>query len=473
MTILQEGVLLGPQRPRVCSVPQYSRTLGPDAARAAEIAGLDLDPWQRMALDDIMAVRDNDWPVARRAALVVPRQNGKGSCLEAYILEGLFLSNLRLITYSAHETKTSDEMFDRIRELVEGSLPFRKRLAPNGVRLANGQQQILLKSGAKLKFIARTKSSGRGFSGDRIILDEAQELQRAHMRSLVPTLATRRHAHVFMAGSTPEPDREVFPGIVETGRSGSDPGLCYLEWSVPEPEDGVSVDVSDRDLWRQANPGYGLRLFDEAILNERALLDDEGFARERLGIVGRDLSSGIFPRGAWAALRDPNSKIVADVTFAIEVSESRQWACIGAAGEGTSAVHVGSVDYREGTSWIVEKAKELAALRPEAFFVVRPGSEAGALIGDLENAGLKLLKASLQDYAQACGDFTDAVVDQEVRHLGQPALDVSVAGAKKRTSGDASVWDQRKSLDITPLAAVTLALWGHVRRPRSSGGWAL
>jgi len=72
------------------------------------------------------------------------------------------------------------------------------------------------------------------------------------------------------------------------------------------------------------------------------------------------------------------------------------------------------------------------------------------------------VKASSQDYAQGCGDLYDAVIDQELRHLGQGELDMSVMGAKKRPAADAFVWDRRKSTDITPLAAVTLAFWGHV-----------
>jgi hypothetical protein len=70
------------------------------------------------------------------------------------------------------------------------------------------------------------------------------------------------------------------------------------------------------------------------------------------------------------------------------------------------------------------------------------------------------VKISQQEYAQGCGAFYDAVMARELWHLGQKALDVSVKGAKKRPSADAWVWDPRKSgLDISPLAALTVASW--------------
>jgi hypothetical protein len=44
--------------------------------------------------------------------------------------------------------------------------------------------------------------------------------------------------------------------------------------------------------------------------------------------------------------------------------------------------------------------------------VVQPSSPAGSLISELEEAQIEVVKASTQDYAQACGDFFDGVVDR-------------------------------------------------------------
>lgn len=62
-----------------------------------------LDEWQRFALDCMLGERaDGKW-AAFETALIVPRQNGKGSVLEARELAGLFLFGEQLILHSAHE----------------------------------------------------------------------------------------------------------------------------------------------------------------------------------------------------------------------------------------------------------------------------------------------------------------------------------------------------------------------------------
>jgi hypothetical protein len=53
-------------------------------------------------------------------------------------------------------------------------------------------------------------------------------------------------------------------------------------------------------------------------------------------------------------------------------------------------------------------------------------------------------------------------MDGQLRHLGQPALNVALSVARKRPIGDGGFgWSRKDSeSDITPLVASTLALWG-------------
>jgi hypothetical protein len=87
--------------------PAASSDLGQEAAELAASAGLLMDPWQVYALDRILAEQADGVPAAFEAGLVVPRQNGKGSVLEALSLAWLFLTEAPLILHSAHEFKTA------------------------------------------------------------------------------------------------------------------------------------------------------------------------------------------------------------------------------------------------------------------------------------------------------------------------------------------------------------------------------
>src|SRR6185437_5434049 len=113
--------LRGDQRPRLSSVPPSAWSEGDRVARLAAAAGLVLDPWQAFVLDQGLGRREDRMWAAFEVALIVSRQNGKGSILEALELAALFLDDfgVELILHSAHEFKTAAEAFLRVRALVE------------------------------------------------------------------------------------------------------------------------------------------------------------------------------------------------------------------------------------------------------------------------------------------------------------------------------------------------------------------
>jgi hypothetical protein len=455
------SVRLGSQTPRLSNVPQGVRSDGPDAVELAALCGLFLDPWQQVVLNGLLQ-RDaaGQW-MTRDGLVVVPRQNGKGAILEAWELARLFLLGEQEVLHTAHHDRTVRDGFKKMNARIQSSPVLSDRLMQDrsrGVRVANGQRSITFNTGQTLMYATRSSGAGRGQTLDAVVLDEVQHLDDDELESLSSTIATKPFGQTLMAGSAPIPGKSAPERrFVAAGRAGSRE-LTYFEWSLDENE---RHDLDDPDLWAQANPGYGYRLFEGPFRSDRMKLTEEGFAREHLGIVEVE-DGGVLPAGAWEKLIRPDALITGRPMFAVEVSEDRDWSCIAAAGASADGVHVESGAYNPGTAWVVPRARELAAKTVGAGFVVRPSAPAGSLIAELELAGLTVIKASGTDYAQACGDFYDAVAAAELTHLGQKEVDIAVRGAKKRAAGDAFVWDWRRSgLDISPFAAVTLAHWGH------------
>ena len=71
-----------PQRPAARVEPDADSP-GALAAELAATAGLLLDPWQQLVLLDALALRPDGRWAAREVGLICPRQQGKGSVLEA------------------------------------------------------------------------------------------------------------------------------------------------------------------------------------------------------------------------------------------------------------------------------------------------------------------------------------------------------------------------------------------------------
>lgn len=449
--------------PRIASVPPHvdsADSPGTLAVELAAAAGLLLDPWQQLVLESALALRpDGKW-AAFEVGLVVPRQNGKGSVLEALELAGLFLPEPGgpppLILHSAHEFKTSAEHFRRMRDLVEGSDQLVKQVRI--VRTAAGSESIELHSGARLRFVTRTGGSGRGFSADTIVIDEAYNLTAESMAAVLPTMSARPNPQVWYTSSAGMVASDQLARVRQRGQSGSDPRLAYFEWSA-EPD----ADLDDRGAWYAANPALGVRITEDFVAAERAALPDEQFARERLGIWADPVTEAMpIQPGAWADLTDPASLIVGTPSLSVDVTPHGTAAAIGAAGlRGDGLVHVEVVEHRRGTGWVVERLAQVAEKAGARVVHLDPAGPAGLLVAGIEGAGLRVELLSARDLGQACGGLAEGVKDDRVRHLPQPELASAVAGAVTRNIGDGAwAWARKSStVDISPLVAVTVAAW--------------
>jgi len=470
--------------PRVCRYPRYTYSSGADAVDLAAMAGLRLDPWQQLVLEYALGERpDGKW-AAFEVAVIVARQNGKGAILEALELAGLFLFGEQLILHSAHEYRTAMEAFRRVRDLIDGCRDLRRKVAK--VINTNGEEGIELRSGARLKFTARSKAAGRGFSADRLIWDEAFALSEDQVDAQMPTLSARPNPQIIYTSSPP---LDAITGAqlfrVRRRALAGDPTLAYLDWGAEGCLDDLSgIDLDDRALWAATNPANATgRITEETIERERAAMSDVGFARERLSIWPSDLSTGfrVIPADIWAAALDEQSRPEAPFAFAAAVSLDRRRAAIAACSrrrDGLFHVEVTSeetpcgvqLDNRPDPGWVVPRLKQLAADNKTCAIVMDEFGPTGSLIASAEEAGLEITRIKTGDVGRAYGMFYDGICAKDpearnIRHIGQPELTAAVAGATKRAIGDASAWDRRNAaVDITPLVAATNALWGYATR---------
>ncbi len=454
MTRLLPDVVLGSQTPRVANVPPAVTSAGAEAVELAELAGLDLDPWQRWVLEQALGQRaDGRW-AAFEVGLVVPRQNGKGGVLEALELAALFLHGVPIM-HTAHLMQTSKDAFKRIWSLIAETPDLCKRVRK--VRTANEEHSIEVRSGALLKFMARSGRSGRGLAdGDLIILDEALFLDPEQMAALVPTASTKPNPQIWYTSSAGKAESEQLRGLRARGEQ-RDPGLAFMEWSVTAPEPGQVLDVTDEQLWAQANPALGIRISPEYVRSELRILGPELFARERLGVFDEPgTAQRVIGAQVWAARLDVASAPVGPVVFGLDANPERTAAAIGVAGRREDGdAHVEVVATFAGLDGVVERAVELDDAHGPTRWVIDPNGPAGALVVTLADAGLDVVTVTGPDLARACTGFYDDLP----WHLGDPVLDAAVAGARKREIGDGAWAFGRKSsgVNIAPLIAVVLA----------------
>jgi hypothetical protein len=456
--------------------PPYTSTLGAEVADLCSLAGFEPDPEQRLALDLTFALRPDGMSAAFEVAVICSRQNLKTGFLKQCALGWLFITDERLVVWSAHEFRTAQEAFRDLSELVEGCRWLESRV--KAIHRGNGDEAIELVGDRRLIFKARTKGGGRGLSGRKVILDEAMFVQPVHMGALLPTLSAQPDPQVVYAASAGLAESAVLRGVRDRGRAGGDPRLAYMEHCDDLPGgcataqcahavDAAGCRLDDRARWRRSNPAMGrirangTGISEEYIAAERRALTPAEFARERLGWWDTPGGQALIPAEAWSARGGAEGRPGPPVAFGIAGSwPDAETAAIGSAGRLASELLLQVVEQRPGVGWVVDRAVELNAHRPCAF-VVAPDGPAGQVIVDLEAAGLEVLKPTAREQCHAAAQMLTGVVGEyaDVRHYGQPELDASVADAGKHVIGDAWRWDRRGS--SAALEAVTLAAHGH------------
>lgn len=471
MTTLLEPALLGAQRPRVHSGPKFLTSAGQEATALAASFGLVLDPWQAWVLEQSLGERaDGRW-ASPEVGLLVPRQNGKGSILEARELAGLFLFGEKQITHSAHEAKTAKDHFVRMESLLRNSgydddkVTFRRSTTEVSIYVHATK--------CKLYFYTRTDNGGRGLGGDVVVLDEAYALTQDQMAALMPTMAARSlrgNTQMWFTSSAGFPDSDVLNTVRESGEKQTNSRLAYFDWSA---DPGSAYD--DRAGWAQANPGLGVRISEDYIASELPYLGEERFGRERLGLWADAASAVVIPPDVWNAVADADSHRVGSVVFAVDAEVDRSAASISVAGVNQyGKTHVELIDKRQGVTWAAERLIELhRKYHPESIVLDGVGP-AASLIPALQAAGIEPVVTSADHMKRACGGFYDAVVDRSLAHTGlEPRLDASVAQGAKRPLGDAWAWRKRGRGELSPLVSVTLAHYGlaTVSARPTTGGW--
>lgn len=230
------------------------------------------------------------------------------------------------------------------------------------------------------------------------------------------------------------------------------------------PDEKPPVDVDDRDLWAATNPTYNGRIREEKLVRLRRKLGRVGFARESLCVWPRQILTGadVIDLDVWEQRADADSRPGAALVFAVDVSPGGRSAAVASAGRRADGrLHGKIVDYRPGTGWVVAKVKALAARWNPRAFLLDPAGPAGALIADLQAAGVKVEFVTGREMTQACGAVVADLENDLVRHCDQQALNDAVAAATTRPSVDAWQWDRKdSSADICPLVAFTAALHG-------------
>lgn len=518
LVVPPEGVLLpdelevwGSQTPTFLWAPGYEpeSSFGTEVIDLGRRAGLVGDLWQELAVSIINALDPYGRLRFFEILLILSRQNGKGGVLELIELAWLFLLNYRLVTHSAHLFETSKEHFLRMKRLILDNPEFERRI--HKMYDGRGSEEIILRGPkgreitgqARLKFMSRKGGQGRGFTGDKVVVDECMYLEHTSTQASVPSMATRPDAQIIYAGSAGMRHSTHMAYVLrraklaarqlaeQPGRRTEEDRLAVLEWAA-EPavfnEAGDLVagdDPRDPHTIAKVNPAFGPR--HPARISWRFVKDEakalggwlsQPFAIERLGIGDYPTDDAmlweVIEQDVWKACEQPGASAEGLRTvLAVAGDPERDMAAIVAASRRLDGrPHLEVIERRRGTGWLTARLRDivagLAVDNPDNGepVIALKGDITGHILAELsdvrQRTPIQVYGPTEQEYAQWCQAFVEQAKVGQLVHLGdQKSLNDAVGSAAKKHAGQGGWrWDLETSRDASPVRAATLALGG-------------
>lgn len=420
---------------------------------------ISFDGWQAGATTLILG-RDENGRYACTVGGVtmsLPRQVGKtftiGSLLVAMCIE---YPGLRVV-WTSHHLRTTTNTFRSMQSMVRRRKVF-PHLAPNGIRTANGEQEIRFANGSIIMFGAREHGFGVGIDAiDVMVCDEAQRLKSRALADMVPTTNQGRHIHgalLFFIGTPPRPDDDgdEFAARRTKALGGKMLNGVYIEMSA-DPD----AALDDHEQWAKANPSFPHRTPLESMLRMRENLTDDGdWRREAMGVWDNDEAAWIFP--SWPDLIETDDTPPSSFAIAANLGPTRfVLAC--AAHEHVDVVTPTAFEATGPRVPVAERrmfVAEVARVVGRSPVGIQERGPAWTLVPDLKEAGVDVKTVTMDDFVQACDGFDAAVAAGSLRHGNQPELSAAVRAATWRMVGDRRVIS-RKNADISELEATIIA----------------
>ena len=471
--------LVGDTEPRIGTPFMGARSLGMVLDGFSPVFGFDLMPWQQLAAHRAMAVHpDGSW-CHRTATIVVARQNGKTTLAARRILAGLFALGDRQLLHLAQDRALPRQVFTEVADIISESPDLHRYLkARGGIRTANGTEAITLKDGSSYRILAPTEAAVRGYGYKEpvgfILFDEVRTQESDAVMSAVQ-YTQRAHPNPtrWNISNAGNPDSIVLNALKDRGRAaaddpGSDPEVCYLEWSAP---DGP---IDNPALWPAANPALGRTLRGTTLLEELRSDDPDSFRTEALCQWVETTTTQAIPWDLWQACADRNLEPVTpddDVRtwWAVDLDTERRHAALVLTAEVgdrlVAGLHRSWTGDEVDEQQIADTIADLWELWGPVAIAYDPQTCQGLVD---RQPGLPWEKVTGTDWVISCSQLLDAVQTGTLVHADQPDLNAQLSVAGRRDYGDGS-WRISRKDSTHPIPAV-VALARAVHLSTMAGG---
>jgi len=433
--------LVGDLKPRLHSPWLKGKSRADEVIELAEKIGQPLLEWQKLILKDMLTVDSNNQFIKRSTLLLIARQSGKSHLARMRVLAGLFCFGEKDILMMSSNRSMALKSFNIIADIIERNDFLRVQLKngdpKKGIRRTNGDERIILESGAKVEVVAATSDGARGRTADLLWIDELREVTEVAMDASKSVTLTRPNSQRLFTSNTGDAFSKVLNDLHEQCLNHPPKSLGFYEYSAPP-----FCDIWDRKAWAMANPSLGYLIPEEAIEETIATSTIEAARTETLCQWISSISSPFTP-GSWEDICDRSMEMTPGplTIFAFDIDMSRRNAAL-IAGQILPDGRIGVALVQTWESQISVDELKIAAeikgwcdsYKPRVVLYDRYTTLAVA--ERLQKSGVMVETIVGAEFYAACSTLKDQIDNKRVVHGGQDVLDQQMqnCGAKSTDS---------------------------------------
>ena len=468
--------LRGAERPRLHTPWLNTTSRIGEVIALAEAIGMPLLDWQKLILTDMCSVDEENMFIKKSALFVCARQSGKSHMLRMRVLAGLFCFGERNILIMSSQRQMASKSLEIIAGIIERT-PYLLAQVKGGsidkaYKRTNGNERIILESGAEVKVVAATTDSARGLTADMVWVDELRECGVEALDAVKSTTLTRPNSQRFYTSNAGHKESTVLNEMRERSLKKPPVSVGYYEYSAPD-----NCDIWDRSNWAMANPSLGTLISEEAIEEIIATSTHAAVMTETLcKWIGTDTSP--WTPGSWEECAD-SSLIMAPGMFTMFAFDIEPHAGRTASLVAGAVLPDGKIGLALVKTWESDRAIDQLKIAADIKGycdewlpkLVLFDKFTGQHIADrLANAGVKVEDCSGTHFYTACSIFKDAIDNRRVVHGDQPALNEAMDNVAAKSNDSAWRIIRKKSAGSVAapigLSMVTMALSKPISEPK-------
>lgn len=392
--------------------PAYPFSEVDEIARVNRLLGREFMPWQYKALE--VATQYKLDTFGRRVykyhtiIVTVPRQSGKTTFTCPLMLHRMMTrGEPAAVFFTAQTGADARKRMMEFIELIE-SAPAK---AVFKATRSNGGESIKLdgKPGCHVTKFSPTFSALHGEHPHLVVLDEIwhfdKDLGEALLGAAEPAQVTLgRRAQVFMVSTMGTLKSQFMNDLIAAARAGEDPGVCLIEYSMPESEDPF-----DPATWWKFHPALGNTITEES-LQDRAIKAQDDPAKRATWLRAycnllTATTESLFDLSIWDEHETPALTPLSDTSqyvLSYEVAAASEFAavCLSWLDEDTGRPCTALLYQAPGVAWLPQFVTDTAE-KMNCPIVADGAGMSVRITETLHRAGMQVRTLSMTEYAQA------------------------------------------------------------------------